>query len=154
MDSDQLVKRVAFKVRREVKRLAGADVDGSLFNYIDHKDLGGGCSISSYIMVKVLERLGVSAKMVSGIFGSGPQYGGWHAWVEYEGAIYDVTATQFGVRRAVHITEPDDPDYGACECCNPPRFHYDELEAFERELSDDDLCAVSNVVDRLALSLK
>jgi hypothetical protein len=61
----------------------------------DPKTLDSMCAIASYALVKALHKHGYkSAKLV--VFEDENEG---HCWVEYNGYVYDVTATQFDMRR-------------------------------------------------------
>ncbi len=58
-------------------------------------DLTGACAIGSVIMTRLLRRMGLDPVLVVGVFMSSTS-NSTHAWVELDGEIIDVTATQFG----------------------------------------------------------
>lgn len=58
-------------------------------------DLTGACAIGSVIMVRLLRRMGLAPVLVVGTYESKTTSSP-HAWVELDGEIIDVTATQFG----------------------------------------------------------
>ena len=53
-----------------------------------------------------------------------------HCWVEFEGKIIDITATQFGIKDKVFITDKNDSRY---EC------HHKSIERSEQEYAGDHL---------------
>ncbi len=111
--------RVGALVRRAVHRLRRAfpDTIGA--------DLAGGCAIASSILAAALQRLGLRAKLVVGVYDDRRAAGfcaTWfrfvgclssHAWVELDGLILDVTATQFRGHPAVYVTDVRDHRYYA-----------------------------------------
>lgn len=111
--------RVGALVRRAVHRLRRAfpDTIGA--------DLAGGCAIASSILAFTLQQLGLRAKLVVGVYddrrSAGVSATGWrfvgcmtsHAWVELDGLILDVTATQFRGHPAVYVTDVRDHRYSA-----------------------------------------
>ena len=86
---------IATEVRRMVTNAArcrGAATCG----YWD-STLGGLCGVASDLLVRELRAHGISSTLVFGEFlFSDRRYGGSHCWVECDGYIIDITATQFG----------------------------------------------------------
>lgn len=74
-------------------------------------DLTGACAIGSAMMARLLRRMGYRPIFVVGIFASGTKSSP-HAWVELDGEIVDVTATQFGRHHPTVLrTDVDDARY-------------------------------------------
>lgn len=74
-------------------------------------DLTGACAIGSAMLARLLRRVGYRATFVVGVYESGTK-SSTHAWVELDGEIVDVTATQFGRHHpAVLLTDADDERY-------------------------------------------
>jgi hypothetical protein len=104
-----LIHAAATRAREAVKKMA----DGF---YINPENLCGGCAIASYITWKALQRLGVEGvQLVLGSYDDGG-----HCWVEFEGRIFDATATQFNLPGPVYVTAADDPEYSGHLASNPP----------------------------------
>lgn len=102
----QLMKRwIAEKVREKaevyVKKMPKTDD-------IDDSNLAGLCAIASFALKKELEKNGYEAQLIRGGFQDA--WGG-HCWVECEGEIIDITATQFQIAEKVLIVPADDPRY-------------------------------------------
>lgn len=107
-----LVRRAVHRLRRGFPDTIGAD-------------LLGGCAIASSILVRALQRLGLRASIVVGVYDDRRAVGltptgfrfvgtrGAHAWVEVDGLIVDVTATQFRGPPAVYVTDVRDHRYNA-----------------------------------------
>lgn len=65
-------------------------------NHWDY-DLEGGCAVGSYFLLREMKKkLGLDATFIAGPC---------HAWIEYDGYIYDVTASQFDIPEKVFILE-------------------------------------------------
>jgi len=70
-------------------------------------DLACMCAIASSALTKAFHKAGYKkATLIEGEF----DWGG-HCWVELDGEIWDITATQFGIDNEVHRTSIDDEDY-------------------------------------------
>lgn len=80
---------------------------------IDADTLLGACGVASYVLSRVLKRVGIKCDFVMGRFGDITGDRGSHCWVEIpkEGLILDVTATQFDIPSAVHVTSDEDGKY-------------------------------------------
>jgi len=64
-------------------------------------NFGGACGVMSYAMYQVLKRLGLKPVLAL----AGPQTQTFqHCWVEVDGLIVDLTATQFGYDKTVQVT--------------------------------------------------
>ena len=61
-----------------------------MFSFFDG-NMRGLCAICSATLVRVLRKRGYHAKIFWGRFGDQ----GHHCWVEYDGWVYDITASQF-----------------------------------------------------------
>jgi len=107
-------KRIAKAARAEMEDFARQyDIGG------DPKDLNSYCAISSYFLSILARRLGFAAILVEGIAfdyemasfidedGDNPDLDCNHCWVEYDGWIYDITATQFKRLQKVHTVAVD-----------------------------------------------
>lgn len=69
-------------------------------------NFGGACGFMSYAMYLLLRRLGIKSKLV---VAGGDFIGCSHCWVEVDGLIVDLTATQFGYKRPVQVvTRPSE----------------------------------------------
>lgn len=105
MVDDSTVELAAKMLREEMENLVY-----QLPLAFDASDLCGACGISSYVLARVLRRLGVRCDLVMGYYDPNGEkaYGidnENHCWVEIPSKRYivDVTATQFGIRSGVHI---------------------------------------------------
>lgn len=91
----RLVKKLGLQVRERVKKLNREVLGlGLCWNY----NLQGGCLMASYMLRYVLDKHGVSSKLMRGEFN-----GCYHWWIEVDDYIVDITATQFGNRNKVYI---------------------------------------------------
>lgn len=87
------VRVLASKVRKSVKKWVAPNPA------INHKKLSGACGIASYTLFLALRKKGYDPDLVCWV----SPWGG-HAWVELDGTVIDVTATQFSRKyRAIHI---------------------------------------------------
>ena len=93
---------IASIVRLKMEELLGTE----MFQDVS-EDLCGACAICSVALCKSLKRFGYKADLVHGMY----QGYACHCWVELDGKIYDMTATQFGIIEKVFITDIDDFDY-------------------------------------------
>jgi len=67
----------------------------NLFSY----DLTGACAVGSYLFAKEAKnKLDLNVKFLACSS---------HAWTEYKNKIYDVTATQFGIKKPVFVIEKE-----------------------------------------------
>lgn len=84
---------VAMAVRKAAERLVKDDNPGPAWG----PDLGGSCGDCSYVLAQMLgDRY---------LYEEGAYDGDQHSWVRLrDGTIVDVTATQFRIRRRVHVT--------------------------------------------------
>lgn len=82
---------VFYKIRRRLKKYAKSGL-----NSFDPNDLEGACTTAAYLTFLYLKdkKLKPTICLASN-----------HAWVELDNLVIDLTATQFGVKRAVYITE-------------------------------------------------
>lgn len=112
------VRKIATASRREMEHFVGQFVEDKY----NKDNLGCYCGISSYFLCMVGRKFGYHFTLVEGLaFDSrltdncGEEnidpFDSNHCWVEYEGLIIDLTATQFdsGLRK-VHVTDVDDYD--------------------------------------------
>ncbi len=72
------------------------------------------CAICSMALLTAFKKAGFSGKLVFGKFHTPDRdikyY--WHVWVETDGEIYDISATQFGTDYPpIFITRKNDPRY-------------------------------------------
>ena len=72
------------------------------------RDLGGMCGIASVMLHKELLESGIATDIVCN---------SWHAFLEYQDYIIDITATQFDVPKAVFIKKraKKEGEYWKCE---------------------------------------
>lgn len=116
---DKRLKIIATASRREIENFArhhdniGTDSDLECF-----------CGIASFFLVMVAKKLGFKLSLIEGMAfnewlinrlqtGCIDNQGldGNHCWVEHNGKIIDITATQFGIRQKVHIVDIGDDNY-------------------------------------------
>lgn len=97
------IKRIAKEVRNNAVSVLTKP------KYGFREDLHGACGICSMALKESIEKIIPEAKpiVVHGLF----RKINWHCWVEINGSIIDVTATQFGVKEKVLITESQDERY-------------------------------------------
>lgn len=76
------------------------------------------CAISSYFLVRLAGRLKFKATLVEGIAFEPDNYSPSelhkminHCWTEFDGRVYDITATQFDNVKKVHVVQIPNPDY-------------------------------------------
>jgi hypothetical protein len=75
----------------------------------DAGDYSGWCAFVSVVLWQVLKHYGYRPKLIKGSYNTGPKRDynaigcGAHAWVECNGQILDLSATQFGRRNKVYI---------------------------------------------------
>lgn len=105
MDEISLIRRVGLVVRRFLHRLRRYYPD----NFTER--LEGACAIGSATLARILRRCGLPATFVLGRFYCPSGAYSSHAWVEVDGAIVDVTATQFGRLPAVLVAKVGDQRY-------------------------------------------
>lgn len=128
----------------------------------DAHDLAGLCAISSFFFAMVGKKLGYHLTLVEGIAfdgdvkrlqnGEQPRWGGTanHCWVEYNGKIIDITATQFRSKlKKIHVVKDDNKNYWQIHKHNQarhqlktqwyeeqsPYFYITELRKRAKELS-------------------
>jgi len=108
----QTIRIIAREVRnhceRFTKRVAGDYIS------IEESDLGGLCAIASYTLRRELYKKSIDTKLIEGKWFKGPtdKWGWGHCWLEWNGYIIDITATQFGVARKVCINRDRGKHYG------------------------------------------
>ena len=105
MTEKTLIRRVGLVVRRFLRRLRRCYPE----NFTER--LEGACAIGSATLARVLRRCGMPARLVIGAFYKGDEFVSFHAWVEVDDRIVDVTATQFGRLPAVLVTDTSDDRY-------------------------------------------
>lgn len=105
MTEKTLIRRVGLVVRRFLRRLRRYYPESIT------EDFMGACAIASTTLTRILKRCGLPATFVLGRFYTPAGQHSSHAWVEVDGVIVDVTATQFGKLPAVLFTKACDPRY-------------------------------------------
>jgi hypothetical protein len=70
------------------------------YDYNFDSNYTGSCGIASYILLRVCKKLNLNIRIAEGSY---KHYG--HAFNVYKNTIVDITATQFGLRKPVHITK-------------------------------------------------
>lgn len=103
MNERQIIRRLARRVRTYLR--AFRETVGVIY-----EDMAGACAIGSMILYKILRSIGLPATFVVGWWQRGCHRTP-HAWLELDGEIIDVTATQFGYRTAVLFTDAEDDHY-------------------------------------------
>jgi|SRR5579871_1625802 len=97
MASRRRLTELGRALRRELKPIIEkGKQEGSCYG-----DFGGACGLMSYALYTALKRLG--RKPVLALAGP-PTQSFQHCWVEVDGLIVDLTATQFGYTKPVQIT--------------------------------------------------
>ena len=83
-----------------------------------YSDLEGYCAISSYFLKILARKLGYNLTLIEGMaFENYVDPDGTnkndinHCWITYKGKIIDLTATQFGSKRKVHIVNVSNKNY-------------------------------------------
>lgn len=105
MSEKDTIRKLGLAVRKHLYRLH------RYYPEAIARDLTGACAIGSVIMTRLLRRMGLAPVFVVGVYESSTQNSP-HAWVELDGEIVDVTATQFGRHLpAVLFTGADDERY-------------------------------------------
>ncbi len=111
------------KQTKQKIRLWGKEVRESIFDVIsdydtleDHfssDDLTGACALSSFALYKKLQHENIPCNIKIGKHRASPV--GEHVWITYEDKqfpkIVDVTATQFSLKKEVHITHVNNQSY-------------------------------------------
>lgn len=99
---------IAKAARKEMEHFAKYKTEVS-----DSHRLMGLCAISSYFLKILSKKMGYDIALIEGA-----AFDGWvsddginHCWNLYDGKIIDITATQFGVHRKVHIVNADNKKY-------------------------------------------
>jgi len=90
---------IAKKVRKAAEK--GYSQRGKAHGKVGGKDLGGHCQKVSIDLAIEFHRAGYTDATVVG----GDYYGKAHYWVVSDGYIYDLTASQFGVKQKVFVVE-------------------------------------------------
>ena len=104
---DKQLRKLASAARKEMESFAKAHR-----NIGDPKDLGCYCAISSYFLRYFARLHGYNLKMVEGAaFERRDIRFTNHCWLEYNGKVIDITATQFGCRKKVNVVPSGHIDY-------------------------------------------
>ncbi len=91
--------KIAYRVRREFVRTHYDDT------------LEGFCHYVSLTITREAKKVGIKPRLIFGTFNR------WaHTWLEYNGKIIDATATQFGIRNKVLVTDVGDGRYEKWKC--------------------------------------
>ena len=61
----------------------------------DAVTLAGGCGTASYHLMRCAKKNGISVRFVHGHFDVPKRWSHYHAWIEYQGHIIDLTRRQF-----------------------------------------------------------
>lgn len=85
-------KEICIKLRKQLEKLVEK---GEIYATCSSYNLDCCCGIASFALNKAFNMFGYESKMVSGEFGTMNYRQGNHCWVESEGYVYDLTATQF-----------------------------------------------------------
>lgn len=93
------VKKIAKRVRKKVEGF-------SKTTDFYFPDLECWCAISSELLYRELAKHGIPSTFVVGSYKG---YG--HAWIEVNGCIVDITATQFGVTKRVYVVKNTNKKY-------------------------------------------
>jgi len=94
-------KRLGLMLRKELKPFVDEHTPEDFYG-----NFGGACGFMSYAMYLLLRRLGEKPKLA---VAGGIYVGCSHCWVEVDGYIVDLTATQFGYKKPVQVvTRPSE----------------------------------------------
>jgi hypothetical protein len=96
------ILKIAKKVRKIAHTFAMSP-DSYRLDFHDRSDLRAMCAVASFALYNRLKNEGYDCVFVSGKFKDWND----HCWVEIDGCIVDITATQFGIEEDIFIT----PDY-------------------------------------------
>lgn len=110
-----IVKQIASQVRSACEGFVNSHES---FDYDFHgqDDLCCMCAVASMALKKALEREGIHSDLVVG------EYDGFcHCWLEWQNYIVDITATQFNLKRKIHIVSTNTKLYNKIEV-NPSEF--------------------------------
>jgi hypothetical protein len=101
---------LARRVRKAVVNIANGEPTS-------YDALDSYCAIASHFFVSVAKRYGYKLDIVEGVAFERYDYDFEidtnHCWVQYQGKIIDLTATQFGVRANIHIVNDTNKKYHA-----------------------------------------
>lgn len=99
-----------FQIAAEIRKKAEMYASSLKYsNNVNPNTLGGLCAIASIALKKELKAAGYPAMVVRGLHKKGC---GGHCWVECEGEILDVTATQYQIdAEPVLVTSSSDGNY-------------------------------------------
>lgn len=98
--------RIGLRIRREIVAL-----NQSCKKPFAAEHLGGGCAVGAWVSCRVFDLLSIENTFVLGFFGQ--EYDGDHCWTDViedsDCEVFDVTATQFGIRPQVIHTPYHSP---------------------------------------------
>lgn len=103
MNEREIVRRLAMRVRRSLLALQRRE------HQTFARNLAGTCTVGSMIFFLVLRAIRLRPVFVVGVY-LDDRHESPHAWLELDGEILDVTATQFG-HRPFFTTDADDDRY-------------------------------------------
>jgi len=131
------IRDIALKVRRACEMFSVSQESES-FDYHGDDELGGMCATASFALRKYLKKKGIEVEVISGDYKLRDQ---WfdrecHCWVEYRGYIIDITATQFGINEAVHITSNREKYYRLRKVPKMSRLKWCKGQQPNREVVD------------------
>jgi len=95
-----LIREIAAFTRRELVAWIKANPETGTFAPKTRNNLQGWCGVASYILTKTLKSCGFKPRMVYGLYEFLDEE---HVWVEVDGYIVDITASQFGVCRKDNV---------------------------------------------------
>jgi len=101
---DPKIIEIATDIRKKAYNFAMSDASKE-YDFHHEDNLSCMCAVASYALYKDLLKKGYNSdtvKFVEGDFED--EYCG-HCWIEIEGFIVDVTATQFGIENEIYITK-------------------------------------------------
>ncbi len=116
--SDKFLMALARRVRKAVVHITNEN------SYGDYDDLDSCCAIASHFFVSIAKRYGYNLSLIEGIafedhmpddtYDKNDKYQSInHCWVQYQGKIIDLTATQFANVAKIHIVKDTNKKYYA-----------------------------------------
>jgi len=107
------LREIAEETRKVCEKFAMSDDSGD-YDYCYRSDLACMCAVASFALRENLKKHGIESKVVKGYFVrefSNRISKEHHCWVEAEGLILDITATQFGHYHKVLLTDKNNDHY-------------------------------------------
>lgn len=109
---------------------------------IGNRFLAGYCCIASRHLLALAQSYDIDVSFLCGWFIKKEKKAG-HCWIERDGFIIDLTATQFGINKKVYVTESSNPNYckfaegnAAIENTRGWIVHNQKYEQYQPELDE------------------